>query len=133
MDRDNDELYVVTTPLKITIIGSHQYLDRMLKYKEELEKEGHEVRLPALDSHPDWDELQVCVYNRELIRWANRIDIIWDQRSVGTVFDFGMVFMAQKPIRIVYMEPKTFRGVMEKYEAKMREGGRGGGRRNENR
>jgi hypothetical protein len=27
-----------------------------------------------------------------------------------------MTFMAEKPIKIVYLEPKTFKGVMEKYE-----------------
>jgi len=27
-----------------------------------------------------------------------------------------MVFMARKPIHIVYLESKTFRSVMEKYE-----------------
>lgn len=27
-----------------------------------------------------------------------------------------MAFALKKPVRIIYIEPKTFRGVMEKYE-----------------
>ncbi len=104
--------------MKIAIIGSHQYKEKFLKHKEELESEGHEVRIPALDDHPELDEYYVCKYNRDMIRWADRIDMIWDQRSLGTVFDFGMVFMAEKLFNIVYVEPKTIKGVMEKYERK---------------
>jgi len=103
--------------MKIALIGSTQYKDKFIEHKAKLEKDGHEVRIPAFDDHPDFDELDVCKYNREAIKWADRVDMIWDQRSSGTVFDFGMLFMAEKPLRIVYMERKTFRGVMEKYES----------------
>lgn len=34
--------------MRIFIIGSSGYKDKMLKYKEELESQGHEVRIPAL-------------------------------------------------------------------------------------
>ena len=105
--------------MKIAIIGSHQYKEKFLKHKEELELEGHEVRIPAFDDHPELDDLGVCEYNRDLIRWADRVDMIWDQRSLGTVLDFGMLFMAEKLLHIVYLEPKTIRGIMEKYERKI--------------
>ena len=106
--------------MKVAIIGSSQYQQKFLEHKEKLEKEGHEVRIPAFDSHPELDDLGVCKFNREAIRWADRVDIIWDQRSLGTVLDFGMTFMAEKPVVIIYMEKKTLRGVMEKYEAECR-------------
>jgi hypothetical protein len=106
--------------MKVTIIGSSQYQQKFLDYKKELEEQGYEVKIPAFDSHPELDDLGVCKYNREAIKWADRIDIIWDQRSLGTVFDFGMTFMLEKPVKIVYMEKKTLRGVMEKYEAERR-------------
>lgn len=104
---------------KVAIIGSSQYQQKILDHKEELEKEGCEVKIPAFDSYPELDDLGVCKYNREAIKWADRIDIIWNQRSLGTIFDFGMAFMAEKPIKIVYMEKKTLRGVMEKYEVEV--------------
>lgn len=74
-----------------------------------------EIKIPAFEEHPDLDELKVCEYNRSIIEWADEIYVIWDQRSVGTIFDFGMVFMARKKLVIEYIEPKTFKGVMEKY------------------
>ena len=103
---------------KIALIGSSQYQDKFLAIKERLEQEGHEVRIPAFDSHPEFDDLGVCEYNRDLIEWSEEVHLIWDQRSTGTIFDFGMVFMARKPLVIEYLEEKTFRGVMEKYARK---------------
>lgn len=58
--------------MKITLIGSTQYKDKFIRCKEELESEGHEVRIPAFDDHESFDELDVCTYNRELIHWADR-------------------------------------------------------------
>ena len=101
---------------KIAIIGSSQYREKIAKHKEELEGKGHEVETPAFDDHPEFDELGVCKYNRSLIEWADEIHMIWDQRSIGVVFDFGMLFALRKKFKIIYLEPKTFTGVMEKYE-----------------
>jgi len=101
---------------KITIIGTHSYKDKMEQYKKIWEKSGHLVKMPAFDDHPNLDELGICEYNREAVEWADEVHLFWDQRSFGTIFDFGMVFMARKPIHIVYLESKTFRSVMEKYE-----------------
>jgi nucleoside 2-deoxyribosyltransferase len=101
--------------MKITIIGSTQYKNMFLELKERLTNEGHEVKIPAFDDHKDLDELGVCEHNRDLIKWADEIHLIWDRRSTGTIFDFGMCFMAGKPLVIEYLEPKTFEGVMVKY------------------
>jgi len=102
---------------KIALIGSTQYESRMREYREALTSRGYEVRTPAFDNL-DLDELGVCEYNRSLIEWADEVHIFWDQRSMGTVFDFGMAFALRKPVRVVYLEPKTFAGVMKKYEMK---------------
>ena len=104
--------------MKITIIGTTSYQKQMQEHKNKLENDGHEVKVPAFDNHPNLDDLGICEYNRKLIKWAEEIHLFWDQRSIGTVFDFGMVFMAEKPLVIIYMETKTFKGVMEKYEHK---------------
>lgn len=101
---------------KILIIGSTQYLSRILIHRGTLIEQGHEVRIPAFDSHPTLDGLGACKSNREDVRWADEVHLIWDRRSTGTIFDFGMVFMAEKPLKIIYLEPKTFEGVMQKYE-----------------
>ena len=105
--------------MKITIIGSTSYKSKMETYAAELIAEGHEVCTPMFDSQEGFDELQICEWNRENIIWADRVDIFWDCRSMGTVFDFGLAFAYWKPIKVVYLEPKTMMGVMKKYEAKV--------------
>jgi nucleoside 2-deoxyribosyltransferase len=104
--------------MKIVIIGSTQYLNKILKHKEKLETEGHEVLIPAFDDHVEFNELEICEYNRELIKQADRVDIIWDRRSMGTLFDFGQAFALEKPVKIIYLESKTLWGVMKRYEKK---------------
>lgn len=102
--------------MKIAIIGSTQYKENMIDHMRMLESHGHDVFIPALDDHEDLDDLGVCEYNRWIIEQAEEVHMLWDQRSVGAVFDFGMVFALRKPFKIIYLEPKTLRGVMEKYE-----------------
>jgi nucleoside 2-deoxyribosyltransferase len=104
--------------LKIALIGSTNLASRFQVEAAKLRHLGHTVRSPAFDSSIDLDELGICEHNRELITWADEVHIMWDQRSTGTIFDFGMAFALRKPIHIVYMEPKTLAGVMRKYERK---------------
>lgn len=102
--------------MKITLIGSTQYREKFDVYKQEMETLGHRVRIPAFDGKPDLDEMGVCEYNRRVIEWADEVHVIWDNRSVGTIFDFGMVFALRKPLKIIYLETKTFGNLMRKYE-----------------
>jgi len=106
----------------ITIIGSSCYREMMEEHKKLLENDGHTVFLPAFDSYPELDELGVCTYNRNIIEKADVVHLFWDQRTTGTVFDFGMVFALRKRFVIQYMQEKTLRGVMEKYEKSIQEG-----------
>ena len=101
--------------MKITIIGSHAYATNMNIHKEKLIKEGHEAMVPAFDNFPGMDDYAVCKYNRKLIEQADEVHMFWDQRSLGTIFDMGMVFALRKKMRIIYLEEKTLRGVFEKY------------------
>jgi len=103
---------------KIVIIGSTQYQDKMVLHKEYWELDGCEVRMPTFDNHPGLNELEVSERNLAMIEWADEVHLIWDQRSVGTIFDFGMVFALRKRLKIIYLEPKTITGVMKKYEKK---------------
>lgn len=102
--------------MKITLIGSTQYKEKFLQLKATLASEGHDVRIPAFDDLSGLDDLGVCQYNRDLIEGADEVRMIWDNRSPGTIFDFGMVFALRKPFKIEYLEEKTFAGVMRKYE-----------------
>lgn len=103
--------------MKIAIIGSTSLREKMVNHSWDLQKVGHEVRLPFFDD-ADMTELQISQANLANIKWADRVDIFWDQRSPGTVLDFGMVMALDKPIELVYLEPKTLTGVMKQYEAR---------------
>ena len=102
--------------MKKLILGSTQYRDRFFELKETLLLAGHEVITPAFDDHPTFTAIEVCEHNRSLIEWADEIHIFWDNRSVGFVFDMGMIFMSRKPIVIEYIEPKTLENVIRAYE-----------------
>jgi len=101
--------------MKITTIGTTAYKPKMLEHKIQMEKQGHEVKIPAFDDIAG-DEIVVCNYNLAAIKWADEIHIFWDQRSVGTIFDFGMCYALGKKVKIIYLQTKTFAGLMAKYE-----------------
>lgn len=108
---------------KVAIIGSTQYeRTKLIPHRIQLEMQGCEVRMPTFDSEPGLNELEVSERNLAMIEWADEVHIIWDQRSVGTVFDFGMLFALRKRIKIIYLEPKTVTGIMRRYEEKMGNG-----------
>lgn len=102
--------------MKITIIGTTAYQDRMENHKAALKISGHQIKMPAFDNIPCLDEVGVCEHNLDAIKWADEIHIFWDQRSPGTIFDFGMVFALKKPIKIIFLQSKTFTRLMQKYE-----------------
>lgn len=102
--------------MKITIIGSTAYDYKMKEYANTLIVQGHYVELPVFDSHPNASELEICVYNRNKIEWADEVHVIWDNRSVGTIFDLGMCLALRKKIKIVYLNEKTFANLMQQME-----------------
>lgn len=109
--------------MRITLIGSSQYVEKFKQVGARLAGEGHDVRMPALDTYPGLNELEICEHNLHAIMWADEIHLIWDGRSVGVVLDFGMAFALRKPLVIEYIESKTLKGVMERYANKeMRNG-----------
>lgn len=99
---------------KHLIIGSTQYSTLMFEAKSRLEKNGFVVRMPTFDDS-DLNELSIVEKNRGLIEWADEVHLFWDQRSMGTVFDLGMVFMARKPLVIEYLEDKTIPNLVKMY------------------
>ena len=101
--------------MKIALIGSTQYQDKFTGVKERLESEGHIVRMPAFDADRD-NILHVIEHNRDITEWCDEVHVIWDNRSSGTIFDFGMAFALRKKLVIEFIEPKTFQMLFEEYE-----------------
>jgi hypothetical protein len=104
--------------MKIAIIGSTQYKDKFINLEGILVQHGHEVKIPAFDNHPNFNELDICEFNLGIIKWADEVYLIWDNRSIGAIFDIGMVFALNKPLKIQYIESKTFANVVTLYSKK---------------
>lgn len=100
--------------MKIAIIGTTAYQNKMENHKDQLEKEGHLVKMPAFDNLIG-NEFDICNYNKETIVWSDEVHILWDARSIGTIFDLGMCFALDKKIKIIYLQPKRFTNFVEQY------------------
>jgi len=102
----------------ILLIGSSQYKDRFSEAKESLESSGCKVLIPAFDDTPWLAPLGICDRNLELMEQADEVHVIWDNRSVGTIYDLGMAMALRKKLVIRHIEPKTFEQVMRQYESR---------------
>ena len=101
--------------MKITIIGSTAYQQKIEEHAGYLKEKGNEVCIPMFDSEPNLNELGIFTHNRELIEKSDEVHVIWDCRSNGTIFDLGMCFALRKPIKIIYLSTKSVLGFAKQY------------------
>jgi hypothetical protein len=94
-------------------------------YAAKREAEGHSVYNPAHDTdQTDKIGLQICTSNRWGIRQADEVHVWYYKGSVGSVFDFGIVFQLEKKLIIANpddlqpTEGKSFENVLLAYSAK---------------
>ncbi len=67
-----------------------------------------EVYYPARDTKQDDPiGLQICTDNRAAIRKASEVLFVWDGQSQGCLFDLGMAFMMEKPVKVISVPPLT--------------------------
>jgi len=77
-------------------------------YVEKLEAEGWDVHWPPRDT--DQDDpigLAICHRNRDAIRAADQVFVVWDGKSTGSLFDLGMAFALGKPLAVLDAPPPT--------------------------
>jgi nucleoside 2-deoxyribosyltransferase len=89
---------------------SKEYQQAIEEQVTYLESHGNEVYYPARDTDQvDPTGINICLQNRDAISDADIIHIIWDGKSTGSLFDLGMAFAMNKPIRTVtgYFPPAT--------------------------
>ena len=98
---------------KIFIIHSKGLTDRASKLADQLRSEGCEVYVPGVETPQETDVLTISEINREAMRKAEEVRIIWDGTSHGVVFDLGMAFAMEKKIKLEYVIPKSMGGLME--------------------
>jgi hypothetical protein len=103
-----------TNKKRFFIIHSKGLTDRACKLAEQLRSQGHEAYVPGMQTKQDTDELTICTANREAMSNADEVRVIWDGTSHGVIFDLGMAFAMQKPIKLEYVIPKSMKGLMER-------------------
>jgi hypothetical protein len=71
-------------------------------YVKKLESEGHRVHYPPRDTNQD-DEvgLNICLQNLKAVAEADEVHVAWDNQSQGVLFDLGIAFTLNKPIRVI--------------------------------
>lgn len=80
------------------------------RYVSELERQGHKVHYPKRNTNQnDPVGYDICSENRAAIENADEVHIYFNPESPGSLFDFGMAFMAKKPITFINAEdiPRT--------------------------
>ena len=107
--------------MRIGIIGSSQYRDRMEAHRAFMLLSGHFALMPVLDditAEMPEAEFEINSRNRHMIEWADEVHLFWNQRTLGTLVDLGMAFALRKPIKVMYLEQKTLANFILQYERK---------------
>lgn len=82
-------------------------LEQRDKLIPKLEKH-YNVHWPPRDTNQNDDTgIRICQHNRAAIKRADIVGIIWDGKSQGVLFDLGMAFALDKPIKIIDIPRKT--------------------------
>lgn len=102
---------------RMLILGSTAYEAKIRELQGILESKGYEVRIPMFDTIEGATEMDTAVYNRDLVKWCDEVHLVWDGRSLGTMFNLGMCFALEKPLVINYLEPKNFITFIRNYSS----------------
>ncbi|MBI2108755.1 MAG: hypothetical protein HYT93_01050 [Parcubacteria group bacterium] len=75
---------------------------KIAKYVKQLEKQGHRVHWPTLDTEQDdpTGGVNICRTNFQAILDADEVHIWYDEKSYGSKFDMGGVFMLTEMLGI---------------------------------
>ncbi|MCK5610379.1 hypothetical protein KAR91_51375 [Candidatus Pacearchaeota archaeon] len=84
---------------------------------KDLEDNGTKVHWPPRDTNQD-DPIgfDICTQNKQAIKDADEVHVVWDEKSQGCLFDLGMAFSMDKKINIVDIpegtSQKSFQNMM---------------------
>lgn len=77
-------------------------------FVDELERRSWKVYWPPRDTcQEDLTGLRICRDNREAIRGADAVHLIWDGKSQGVLFDLGMAFALGKKVIVIALPEAT--------------------------
>ncbi|HTK60431.1 MAG TPA: hypothetical protein VL283_04510 [Candidatus Baltobacteraceae bacterium] len=92
--------------------ASQEALDAANAYVADLETKGYSVHWPPRDTAQDDPVgLRICRDNGRALLAADEVHVWYDPASQGSVFDFGMLFMASEVIgpekKVVLVNPES--------------------------
>lgn len=75
---------------------------------KDLEDKGTQVHWPPRDTNQD-DPIgfDICTQNKQAIKDADEVHVVWDGKSQGCLFDLGMAFSMDKKITVVNIPEET--------------------------
>jgi len=98
-------------------------------YVSQLEAQGYKVHFPPRDTNQnDSVGLAICSQNRDAMQKSDEVHVYWNASSEGTKFDFGMLFMSEKPLVLINKKDvqrtphKSFENVLLELDARYRFG-----------
>ena len=87
--------------MKVFIAHSIGMTQEAIQYARQLTSVGHECYIPGRDTCQTTNEMQILKTNRDALEDSDEVHVIWDLSSLGTIFDLGVAFAFQKPVRII--------------------------------
>ena len=75
---------------------------------KKIENDGTKVHWPHRDTNQD-DPIgfDICTQNKEAIKSADKVHVVWDEKSQGCLFDLGMAFAMDKQIVVEDIPTET--------------------------
>lgn len=82
---------------------------KIMAYVKSLEEKGYKVHWPYRDTNQidPTGGIRICGDNRDAIIRSNEVHVWFDPNSKGSLFDFGMAFVLNKPIILANKEMLT--------------------------
>jgi len=94
--KDLEKRIFLIGPVRNVSKEEKKFIDDYVLKKE---REGYKVHYPPRDTNQDDPVgLNICLQNKEAIITSHEVHIYWNPKSEDSLFDFGMTFMAGRPI-----------------------------------
>ena len=89
--------------MNIFIIHSLGFTDKAMKYVKTLDERDNWY-LPGYHTNQSDTPQEILKKNRDMLRLSDECHVLWDKSSLGTVFDMGMAYALDKPIKIIELK-----------------------------
>jgi len=90
-------IYIIR-PVRIVKDEDRKNIDEYIRMEREA---GNIVFDPATDTKQDDGIFNVLASDREGMHQVNEVHVYYTDYSKGSLFDYGMAFMAYKPVRLI--------------------------------